>query len=139
MADLGRAALKKASNGRDKQKDGSRAPNEQNGANSSAASTVPPSFTESSLAHVPDYRAQRASLTSAPIPAPALPTPEMSGIGNNMTPPVSLDPSISPDWLNFDTAFENFDAVLGSSGADLSMELLRPFNFEEFGSYEFPK
>lgn len=31
------------------------------------------------------------------------------------------------DWLNFDAAFENMDALLGSSGADLCMELLRPF------------
>ena len=50
---------------------------------------------------------------------------------------MGLDPSISPDWLNFDTAFENFDAVLGSSGADVSYELLKPFNFDDFGSYTF--
>ncbi|OMP82029.1 hypothetical protein BK809_0006338 [Diplodia seriata] len=41
----------------------------------------------------------------------------------------------SPDWLNFDNAFENMDTLLGSSGADLSSELLRGFNWE-FG--EFP-
>jgi len=35
--------------------------------------------------------------------------------------------------LNFDTAFENIDTLLGSSGADLSMELLAPFNYEGFG------
>ncbi|OJD28688.1 fungal specific transcription factor [Diplodia corticola] len=40
----------------------------------------------------------------------------------------------SPDWLNFDNAFENMDTLLGSSGADLSNELLRGFNWdlEEF-------
>ncbi|KAF2814463.1 uncharacterized protein BDZ99DRAFT_410999 [Mytilinidion resinicola] len=38
----------------------------------------------------------------------------------------------SPDWLNFDTAFENFDTLLGSSGADLSNELFKPFNYEGF-------
>lgn len=52
------------------------------------------------------------------------------------SPGLGLESIVSPDWLNFDTAFENFDAVLGSSGADLSMELLRPFNFEDFGSQD---
>ncbi|KAF2473369.1 uncharacterized protein BDR25DRAFT_131517 [Lindgomyces ingoldianus] len=37
----------------------------------------------------------------------------------------------SPDWLNFDAAFENFEGLLGSSGADFSNELFRPL-----GSYE---
>jgi hypothetical protein len=36
----------------------------------------------------------------------------------------------SPDWLNFDNAFENIDTLLGSAGADLSNELLKPFNYE---------
>jgi hypothetical protein len=37
----------------------------------------------------------------------------------------------SPDWLNFDAAFENFEGLLGSSGADLSNELFRPLNYDE--------
>lgn len=53
-------------------------------------------------------------------------------------PSASLDGSFavvedlteSPDWLNFDNAFENIDTLLGSSGADLSNELLKPFNHE---------
>jgi hypothetical protein len=36
----------------------------------------------------------------------------------------------SPDWLNFDAAFENFEGLLGSSGADLSNELFRPLHYE---------
>jgi hypothetical protein len=36
----------------------------------------------------------------------------------------------SPDWLNFDAAFENFEGLLGSSGADLSNELFRPLNYD---------
>ncbi|KAF2645130.1 hypothetical protein P280DRAFT_496214 [Massarina eburnea CBS 473.64] len=36
----------------------------------------------------------------------------------------------SPDWLNFDTAFENFEGLLGSSGADLSNELFRPLGYD---------
>jgi hypothetical protein len=36
----------------------------------------------------------------------------------------------SPDWLNFDAAFENFEGLLGSSGADLSIELFRPLHYE---------
>lgn len=36
----------------------------------------------------------------------------------------------SPGWLNFDNAFENIDTLLGSAGADLSNELLKPFNYE---------
>jgi hypothetical protein len=38
----------------------------------------------------------------------------------------------SPDWLNFDAAFENFEGLLGSSGADLSNELFRPLGYEGF-------
>lgn len=40
----------------------------------------------------------------------------------------------SPDWLNFDAAFENFEGLLGSSGADLSNELFRPLGYE--GAFE---
>ena len=41
----------------------------------------------------------------------------------------------SPDWLNFDTAFENFEGLLGSSGADLSNELFRPLNYENLDGF----
>ena len=44
----------------------------------------------------------------------------------------------SPDWLNFDNAFENMDTLLGSSGADLSMELLRPFSYDAWAFQPAP-
>lgn len=44
----------------------------------------------------------------------------------------------SPDWLNFDAAFENFEGLLGSSGADLSNELFRPLNYEALEGFLDP-
>jgi hypothetical protein len=44
----------------------------------------------------------------------------------------------SPDWLNFDAAFENFEGLLGSSGADLSNELFRPLGYEAFDGFLDP-
>jgi hypothetical protein len=44
-------------------------------------------------------------------------------------------PDASADWLNFDTAFENFEGLLGSSGADLSNELFRPLNYENLDGF----
>lgn len=44
----------------------------------------------------------------------------------------------SPDWLNFDNAFENFEGLLGSSGADLSNELFRPLNYETLEGFLDP-
>jgi hypothetical protein len=44
----------------------------------------------------------------------------------------------SPDWLNFDAAFENFEGLLGSSGADLSNELFRPLGYEAFDGFMDP-
>jgi len=36
------------------------------------------------------------------------------------------------EWLEFDAAFENIDALLGSGGPALSEEMLRPFNLDLF-------
>jgi hypothetical protein len=44
----------------------------------------------------------------------------------------------SPDWLNFDAAFENFEGLLGSSGADLSNELFRPLNYDTLDGFLDP-
>jgi hypothetical protein len=44
----------------------------------------------------------------------------------------------SPDWLNFDAAFENFEGLLGSSGADFSNELFRPLNYETLEGFLDP-
>ncbi|KAF2828455.1 hypothetical protein CC86DRAFT_465275 [Ophiobolus disseminans] len=57
--------------------------------------------------------------------APMQEPPQQNGFGFADT---------SPDWLNFDTAFENFEGLLGSSGADLSNELFRPLGYE--GAFE---
>jgi hypothetical protein len=59
-------------------------------------------------------------------------------------PPAPLAPAgfdfsdASPDWLNFDNAFENFESLLGSSGADLSNELFRPLNHENLDGFWEP-
>ncbi|KAF1828686.1 hypothetical protein BDW02DRAFT_562625 [Decorospora gaudefroyi] len=59
----------------------------------------------------------------APMPGP----PAAFGFGEQ-----------SPDWLNFDTAFENFEGLLGSSGADLSNELFKPFNYDTLEGFLDP-
>lgn len=59
----------------------------------------------------------------APMPAPP------GGFGFTET---------SPDWLNFDAAFENFEGLLGSSGADLSNELFRPLGYEAYEGFMDP-
>lgn len=131
MADLGRAALKKASSGSE---------TAQQRRQSSASNGVHPRRAASA-------RSESQPIVAGNIPAPAAAvnfsttttsqTPAgISTIGDNLTSTIGLDPTISPDWLNFDTAFENFDAVLGSSGADVSMDLLRPFHFDDFGLEE---
>jgi hypothetical protein len=143
MADLGNAALKKASKP-DKSAD-------QEARRTSIAASVNTARKEEDT--IPTNGVQNHTthtLDTVPIPAtlpldaasgtlpmvPILPFP--NDLDDASFPP-TLDSHISPDWLNFDAAFENFDAVLGSSGADQSMELLRPFNFEDFGSFGFPE
>ncbi|KAF2191154.1 hypothetical protein K469DRAFT_720136 [Zopfia rhizophila CBS 207.26] len=68
-------------------------------------------------------------LNSLPTPTPGQhPT---SSERADRAPLPSFDFSeASPDWLNFDAAFENFEGLLGSSGADLSNELFKPLNYE---------
>lgn len=44
----------------------------------------------------------------------------------------------SPDWYNFDNAFENFEGLLGSSGADLSNELFRPLGYDALDGFLDP-
>lgn len=135
MADLGRAALKKATscgeNGETTKKSAPKP--ETNGVQEMPAQNGQPQPIPTAMPPDLGSTANIEIANTAPIPLGA----DMTGIGNNLSATMGLDPSISPDWLNFDTAFENFDAVLGSSGADVSMELLRPFNFDDFGSYGF--
>ena len=72
-----------------------------------------------------------------PMPAPTPGQHPMSSErAERAAPMAGFDFSeASPDWLNFDAAFENFEGLLGSSGADLSNELFRPLNYE--GMEEF--
>ena len=98
-----------------------------------------------------DPRLQQAptpTMTNLLNPIPAAPTPgqhptssERSDRSTQQPQPQRAHPAplahasfdfadASPDWLNFDTAFENFEGLLGSSGADLSNELFRPLNYE---------
>jgi hypothetical protein len=135
MADLGRAALKKASasGGQDEKRKQIVIPE---GAETTGNANMRPGAVPSALS---DALQGIVPSTDAPVAVTALNSANMSTVGDNLTGTMGLDPSISPDWLNFDTAFENFDAVLGSSGADVSMNLLRPFNFDDFGSYEFSR
>lgn len=126
MADLGTAALKKAE-----------------------GPTRKGSVTHTSLqAAAPNLNGHGNSRTPGPLPIStpnvhqdSIIPPETPFIANEPLPTVNpngvqLDPSFptylnqSPDWLNFDNAFDNMDMLLGSSGADLSMELLRPFSYD---------
>jgi hypothetical protein len=129
MADLGRAALKKAASGRDEGGAGSQTVVKETEKDLNTLVEPLPTATLSSI----DMPTTTGTDLTSTTP---LPTPSTSS-GNDLTTTMGLDPSISPDWLNFDTAFENFDALLGSSGPDVSMELLKPFNFDEFASYTF--
>jgi hypothetical protein len=134
MADLGRAALNKASKATavattydNSQKDTQLLRNTSPRPNISSldrTTNIENSTQEQAFADQGSGTIQ----ASNPFPEATMSTP------TGQSPALDFDPSVSPDWLNFDTAFENFDAVLGSSGADLSVELLRPFNFEELGS-----
>jgi hypothetical protein len=76
-------------------------------------------------------------LNSLPASTPGQ-HPTSSERGDRAAPPMqSFDFSeASPDWLNFDAAFENFEGLLGSSGADLSNELFRPLNYDLEGFME---
>ncbi|KAE9979130.1 hypothetical protein EG328_001071 [Venturia inaequalis] len=129
MADLGRAALKKAS----KASSSMSAPSVQQDKYATLAAGIGPITSSlSSPVNIASPEQQRpfesrnngTRLISSRLP-------ELMA-----SPALGFETTISPDWLNFDTAFENFDAVLGSSGADLSMELLRPFNFEDARSQD---
>ncbi|KAI8936924.1 hypothetical protein NX059_006154 [Plenodomus lindquistii] len=66
------------------------------------------------------------------------PTSSERGERAPMPPAVYGFAEQSPDWLNFDAAFENFEGLLGSSGADLSNELFRPLNYETLEGFLDP-
>jgi hypothetical protein len=149
MADLGNAALKKASKSQEAekavdQKDQGRRAGVLRSANGTQreGDTVTTNGNGVIGSNVPE-----TTLISSDLPLET--TTELlpmdsaltfsSGFETNVSLPSDITTHISPDWFNFDTAFEKFDTVLGSSGADQSMELLRPFNFEDFGSLGIPE
>lgn len=76
-----------------------------------------------------------------PIPAP---TPGQHPTSSERADRAPIPPAAfgfaeqSPDWLNFDAAFENFEGLLGSSGADLSNELFKPLNYETLEGFLDP-
>ncbi|KAF1813036.1 hypothetical protein P152DRAFT_336219 [Eremomyces bilateralis CBS 781.70] len=65
-------------------------------------------------------------------------TPTMSPLTPQLGT-ATMDLTDSLDWLNFDNCFDNMDTLLGSSGADMSMEMLRPFDDGGLGLLEFPQ
>lgn len=135
MADLGRAALKKAS----KASVSVSAQSAQQDRHTIAATPMRPITSSlNNPANIASPEVQQpfaarengTGQVSNRFPESMISTPSAQ------SPSLGFETTVSPDWLNFDTAFENFDAVLGSSGADLSMELLRPFNFGDIGSQD---
>lgn len=77
--------------------------------------------------------------TTAPISGMlnSLPTPGQHPTSSERADRMPLPPAApfdfseaSPDWLNFDAAFENFEGLLGGSGADFSNELFKPLGYE---------
>ncbi|KAF1842082.1 uncharacterized protein K460DRAFT_370086 [Cucurbitaria berberidis CBS 394.84] len=84
-----------------------------------------------------------APITSLLNPTPA-PTPGQHPTSSERADRAPMPPTgfgfaeQSPDWLNFDNAFENFEGLLGSSGADLSNELFRPLNYETLEGFLDP-
>lgn len=146
MEDLGRAALKQASKSRTRQ-------NGRSGTNPNTIASVSAGNNATTEEGITDNAIETATAVckaqvdprdpSGGVQDKITPSESAPSLIDCLSPELSLsngyDPSISPDWLNFDAAFENFDAVLGNSGADISMELLRPFNFEDFGAFGLPE
>ena len=76
--------------------------------------------------------------SSAFVQESSLPTMDPNGVQLDPQPFAEFELMSSPDWLNFDNAFENMDTLLGSSGADLSMELLKPFSYDAWAFQPAP-
>jgi hypothetical protein len=123
----------------------------------SSHNTIPPSnppqWSHHSLDNQIDPRLQHTSHPSSPMthllnPMPSLnpgqhPTSSERADRAPMHAPPGFNFNVgsteqSPDWLNFDAAFENFEGLLGSSGADLSNELFRPLGYEALDGFMDP-
>jgi hypothetical protein len=118
--------------------------------NDAVTLTNRPQWPHQSLDNQIDPRLQHPSHPSTPMthllnPIPA-PTPGQHPTSSERADrvPMQAPPAgfgfaeTSPDWLNFDAAFENFEGLLGSSGADLSNELFRPLGYEAFEGFMDP-
>lgn len=157
MADLGRAVLSNAA-GRTTNAANTPAPEPR----PTEAKTEPPtprsvhnSVSLPTSAHWPqpldtpiDPRLQQQQQAPTPMtnllnPIPAL-TPGQHPTSSERADRAPIPPGFgsfseaSPDWLNFDAAFENFEGLLGSSGADLSNELFKPLNYETLEGFLDP-
>jgi hypothetical protein len=84
----------------------------------------------------------RLQSTQPPPPISAilnnLPTPGQHPTSSERAPLPGFDFSeTSPEnWMTLDTAFENFACLLGSSGADYSNELFKPWNTTDFEGFD---
>lgn len=128
-------------------------PTPQSSHNCIPPSNNPQQWSHHSLDHQIDPRLQHTSHPSSPMthllnPLPPL-NPGQHPISSERADraPMHAPPGFnfnvgsteqSPDWLNFDAAFENFEGLLGSSGADLSNELFRPLGYEALDGFMDP-
>lgn len=99
---------------------------------------VPPSLSATHslpLNNNDSQQQQQQQLTTGPTVA--IPSVSSSAAATATTLALEFTEA-SPDWLDFDNAFENFAHLLGSSGADMSNELFRPLNYDvdDFGRLE---
>ncbi|KAL1616739.1 hypothetical protein SLS56_011305 [Neofusicoccum ribis] len=141
MADLGSAALSKAEKA--EQYSHAEQAASASGTRASDAFRVEPATpssndstrnaAESQEMETPASTTVRSLLNMSTVPQMMAGQPQhtVSSERIEQTPPNSAEfNNESPDWLNFDNAFENMDTLLGSSGADLSSELLKGFNWD---------
>lgn len=139
MADLGAAALSKAEKAEQRTRADEAAGTRASDAFHADPATPSSNATPRNVAE-PDGKDAPASTTVRSLLNMSTTVPQMmagqpqhavSSERVEQTPPNSAEiNNESPDWLNFDNAFENMDTLLGSSGADLSSELLRGFNWD---------
>jgi len=143
MADLGTAALKNAEG-----------PTRRGSTTTHALSQHPtphvnghhrePQTPSAMSCSIPAASSSQPTTTDTNMPTPAfvheasLPTMDPNGVQLDPQPFAGFELMSSQDWLNFDNAFENMDTLLGSSGADLSMELLRPFSYDAWAFQSAP-
>jgi hypothetical protein len=156
MADLGKAALNKAERNSERNSDGSKGDTLKSGSASRAerqvsfqreggrssiasplsapavgTSTSPPAVNQQkSPTFITGFDPADSAVAGMSTASSGGHHPSVSSERADASSLSSFNLTESPDWLNFDNAFENIDTLLGSSGADLSNELLKPFNYQ---------